>query len=405
MQKLSRIIAFFLCFSVLIIQAQSRKELENKRKKTEQQIALTQKILKETKSKKTQSIKELTAIARLIEKREELISDLNQEIIYVGGDIESKKIEIDSVNSQLEKEKKNYAKAIVQTYKSKKVYNNSLYLFAAKSFNQLFQRLRFNRYLSNAQEKFLTKINEEKMSLEIKLKELFALKGSKETLAQNKQVEVKKLEGDKQEKNKVVVALTGKEAELKASLEKQKKAKENLNAQINAIISREIAEAKRKAAEKAKLTAAKTKPNTGTKENPSKEATPKTYEVLPEVKLGFISDRFGSHPHAKLDQVMIQNNGIDIRTPENAVARCVHKGTVTAIITIPGMGKAVLVSHGEYYTVYSKLRDIQVTQGQELVLKQAIGTVAEGEEGASEIHFEIWYNQDKQNPETWLIRK
>jgi septal ring factor EnvC (AmiA/AmiB activator) len=69
------------------------------------------------------------------------------------------------------------------------------------------------------------------------------------------------------------------------------------------------------------------------------------------------------------------------------------------------MGKAVLVSHGEYYTVYSKLRDIQVTQGQELALKQAIGTVAEGEEGASEIHFEIWYNQDKQNPETWLIRK
>ena len=132
MQKLSKIIAFLLCFSVLIIQAQSRKELENKRKKTEQQIALTQKILKETKNKKTQSIKELTAIARLIEKREELISDLNQEIIYVGGDIESKKIEIDSVNSQLEKEKKNYAKAIVQTYKSKKVYNNSLYLFAAK---------------------------------------------------------------------------------------------------------------------------------------------------------------------------------------------------------------------------------------------------------------------------------
>ncbi len=423
MQKLSRIIAFLLCFSVLLIQAQSRKELENKRKKTEQQIALTQKILKETKSKKTQSIKELTAIARLIEKREELINDLNQEITYVSGDIETKKLEIDSVNSQLEKEKKNYAKAIVQTYKSKKVYNNSLYLFAAKSFNQLFQRLRFNKYLSNAQEKFLTKIHEEKISLEIKLKELFALKGSKETLAQNKQVEVKKLEGDKQEKNKVVVALTGKEAELKASLEKQKKAKENLNAQINAIIAREIAEAKRKAAEKAKQTAAKAKPNTGNKENPPKEATPKTYEVLPEVKLvsdhfasnrgklpwpvekGFISDRFGSHPHAKLDQVMIQNNGIDIRTPENAIARCVHKGTVTAIITIPGMGKAVLVSHGEYYTVYSKLRDIQVSQGQELALKQAIGTVAEGEEGASEIHFEIWYNQDKQNPETWLIRK
>jgi murein hydrolase activator len=422
MKKLNNISLFLLLlFGINGVFAQSRKELEKQRKKTEEQIALTQKILKETKAKKSQSLKEITTIVRLIEKREELIQNINQEIGFVNNDIETKKSEIDSVNSQLEVQKKNYARAIKQNHKTKKVYNNTLYLFAAKSFNQFFQRVKFNQYLSKAQEKFLYKINHEKEILELKLKELFVLKGSKELLAGVKTQEVKKLEGDKTEKNKVVVALSGKEEELKANLEKQKKAKENLNAKINAIIAKEIADAKRKAdAERAKKLAAK--PPTENKPNKN-EPVKKEFDVLPEVKLmsdnfiankgklpwpvekGFISDRFGTHAHAKLDQVMIQNNGIDIQTVGGSMARCVHKGTVTAIISIPGMGKAVLVNHGEYYTVYAKLKDIQVIQGQEINLKQVIGTIAEGDEGTTEIHFEIWYNQDKQNPEHWLVKK
>ncbi len=402
--------------------AQSRKELEKQRKKTEQQIALTKKILKETKSKKQQSLKEIVTISRLIETREELIQTINTEIVYVNYDVERKKTEIDSLNSQLDNEKKNYARAIVQSYKSRKVYNNALYLFAAKSFNQLFQRIRFNKYLSDAQEKFLVKVEEKKNQLQQKLAELLGLKESKEKLAQNKQKEVKELETDKKEKNRVVIALTGKEAELKASLEKQKKAKENLNAQINAIIAKEIAAAKKKAAEAA---AKKSKKSPGPeKKTPGeKEKAAKIPTVTPEVKIlsdnfvankgkfpwpvekGFISEHFGTHTHAKLDQVTIQNNGVDIQSNAGATARCIHKGTVTAVISIPGMGKAVLVNHGEYYTVYSKLKDVVVSQGQTIQPKQVLGTIAEDEDGATELHFEIWYNQEKQNPEIWLAKK
>ena len=122
------------------------------------------------------------------------------------------------------------------------------------------------------------------------------------------------------------------------------------------------------------------------------------------VEKGFISERFGSHAHEKLDQVTVQNNGIDIQASSGSNARCIHKGTVTAIINIPGMGKAVIVNHGEYYTVYSKLKDVSVGQGQTVALKQIIGSIAEDEDGATEIHFEIWLNQDKQNPELWLAR-
>ncbi len=416
-----KIISLFL-FLILFLAAngQTRKELEQKKKETEAQIKLTQKILKETNSKKNKGLKEVTSLGILIEQREVLIETINKEILFVASDITSKLSEVDSVNAEIENQKLKYKKALVQNFKYKKIYNNSLYLFAAKSFNQFFQRIRFNKYLSKAQEQFLNKIKQEKLALEEKLKGLTILKSSKENLASGKKQEVVKLESDKQEKNKFVLALSGKEKELKIDLDKQKKAKQNLNAQINAIISKEIAEAKRRgAAEKAKnKTNIEKKTNIKTDNDGGKET-----DMLPEMKLlsdkfeinkgklpwpvesGFISDRFGAHAHAKLDQVMIQNNGIDIRTTGGASARSIHKGTVSAIISIPGMGKAVLLNHGAYYTVYCKLKDIKVKQGEEVDAKQILGAIAEDEDGYTEMHFEIWYGQDKQNPEIWLLRK
>jgi septal ring factor EnvC (AmiA/AmiB activator) len=396
---------------------QTRKELEKQRRKTEEEIAVTKKILKETKAKKQESIRAITTIARLIEKREELIQTINQEIVYVNNDVDKKKNDIESLNIQINEEKKNYANALVQAYKNKKVYNHSLYFFAAQSFNQLVQRMKFNSYLNAAQEKFLFRIHQKREQLELALDELLGLKTAKEALAKNKQNEVKELEQDKSAKNKVVVALTGKEAELKRNLEKQKKAKENLNAQINAIIAREIAAERKKAQEQQK-----TQTNTNnTKSDPKKTST-QTPSVTPEVKSlsdnfaankgklpwpvekGFISERFGTHAHEKLDQITVQNNGIDIQASAGAKARCIHKGTVTAVISIPGMGKAVIINHGEYYTVYSKLKDVTVGQGQSVAFKQTIGSIGEDDDGATEIHLEIWYNQDKQNPEAWLAK-
>jgi septal ring factor EnvC (AmiA/AmiB activator) len=413
--KFIGLLVFLLCANWSY--GQTRKELEKQRRKTEEEIAVTKKILKETKAKKQESIRAITTIARLIEKREELIQTINQEIVYVNNDVDKKKNDIESLNIQINEEKKNYANALVQAYKNKKVYNHSLYFFAAQSFNQLVQRMKFNSYLNAAQEKFLFRIHQKREQLELALDELLGLKTAKEALAKNKQNEVKELEQDKSAKNKVVVALTGKEAELKRNLEKQKKAKENLNAQINAIIAREIAAERKKAQEQQK-----TQTNTNNPKSDPKKTSTQTPSVTPEVKSlsdnfaankgklpwpvekGFISERFGTHAHEKLDQITVQNNGIDIQASAGAKARCIHKGTVTAVISIPGMGKAVIINHGEYYTVYSKLKDVTVGQGQSVAFKQTIGSIGEDDDGATEIHLEIWYNQDKQNPEAWLAK-
>jgi murein DD-endopeptidase MepM/ murein hydrolase activator NlpD len=72
------------------------------------------------------------------------------------------------------------------------------------------------------------------------------------------------------------------------------------------------------------------------------------------------------------------------------------------------MGKAVIINHGAYRTVYSNLNDVFVEQGQQVETKQLIGTVlTNNQTGKTEAHFEILYINSKgafvkQNPALWI---
>jgi murein DD-endopeptidase MepM/ murein hydrolase activator NlpD len=83
---------------------------------------------------------------------------------------------------------------------------------------------------------------------------------------------------------------------------------------------------------------------------------------------------------------------------------CVFDGIVTRVVVIPGYNRAVIVRHGKYLTVYANLKVVDVKNGQKVKTGQIIGTVFSGEgENSNVVHFEIWNEKSKQNPEKWLI--
>ena len=86
----------------------------------------------------------------------------------------------------------------------------------------------------------------------------------------------------------------------------------------------------------------------------------------------------------------------------NADSRTVFDGEVTGVINIPGAGKAIIIRHGEYLSVYSNLASTTVSKGEKVKAKQSIGAVAEGESGGGELHFEIWKGSTTQNPQSWI---
>ena len=65
----------------------------------------------------------------------------------------------------------------------------------------------------------------------------------------------------------------------------------------------------------------------------------------------------------------------------------------------------MLINHGEYFSVYSGLKEVIVKTGEKLLAKEKIGVVlTHEEEGKTELHFEIWKGYNKQEPSKWIYK-
>ena len=124
------------------------------------------------------------------------------------------------------------------------------------------------------------------------------------------------------------------------------------------------------------------------------------------VERGVITGRFGIHAHAVLKTVQVKNNGIDISTSPGTRARAVFGGEVSRVFGISGGNMAVIIRHGNYLTVYSNLKDVLVKAGDNLKIKQNLGTVFtdENDEGKTILKFQIWKESQKLDPELWLSK-
>jgi septal ring factor EnvC (AmiA/AmiB activator) len=123
------------------------------------------------------------------------------------------------------------------------------------------------------------------------------------------------------------------------------------------------------------------------------------------VENGTITDRFGVHAHPVLKNLKVRNNGVGISTNEGASARAVFDGTVLSINIIPGSGKAVMISHGNYISVYGNLKEVYVAKGDVIKRKQILGVI-NTDKGKTELQFEIWNGNDlvALNPSLWLYK-
>jgi Na+/H+ antiporter NhaC len=117
---------------------------------------------------------------------------------------------------------------------------------------------------------------------------------------------------------------------------------------------------------------------------------------------GAIVERFGKHRHPVYQNVELpQNNGVTLAVKRGTQARAVFNGTVSQIVVLPGYNQCVLVNHGAYYTLYSKLATVAVKPGEKVKTGQIVGTV-DTIGGEDLFHFELWNGTTPQNPENWL---
>ncbi|MDA0686672.1 MAG: peptidoglycan DD-metalloendopeptidase family protein [Bacteroidetes bacterium] len=401
------IAAFWLVNS---LHAQSRSSLEKKRKKAESDIAANRKILKTTQKEKKATLYRLNALNQIIVQSEQLLRNLQEEVQVLDLETQNKQKELDRLQFAYEKERVKLKRTIIQAYKTRKGGQEVAFLLSAKNIRQVMRRMKFLRKLSDFRRHQIASINAQAEKVQTTLAELNQLRKERYGLLGNQRLEMNRLENDKKSKQQMVTALTGKEAELKKRIEKNRAKVAQLNKEISKAIAREIERERQRQAAK----------NSAPKSSGTAKSSPSSSTLTPEaralsadfvnnkgglpwpVERGFISQSFGTHQHPDLPGITTINNGVDITTQSGGEARCVFKGKVSAILTIPGQGQAVLVNHGEYFTVYTRLSKVYVAKGQELSSGTKLGQVMTDEEGRTILNFQVWLGQAKQNPASWI---
>lgn len=375
-------------------QQKTKAQLQKEKQQNLQKIKEVEKILSETTTKKKNSVGELTALNQRIREQEKLIHSIKSEIDLLEGDIDENNEFIRALEDDLNKLKEEYAAMLFAAQKANNSATRLAFLFSAESFGQFTMRLRYMRQYSEKRKVQAAAITAVQVELSGQVKQIEVKKSEKNSLLKEELSENTNLTGLKKKQNVLVKSLEKQEKSLKRDLEETKKALVVLDKKINEIIKEEIERATREAKTKSSATTtASAALSSSFEENKNK---------FPWPVQGFVSLGFGRQKHPLLKGIYIDNNGVNIQTSENEKVKSIFEGEVRAVAFIPPLGNSVIITHGEYFTVYSGLKEVFVKRGQKVTRSQEIGQVLSNSEGISELRFQIRKNTTALDPQLWL---
>lgn len=412
-----RILLFFIVFALPAIAQRTDKEIrqrENELQKLRNDIQLYEKKLSESEKKEKVTLDRLDDLEHHSILVLQLIKKLREEEFGMTVEIDTAKSAITNLEGQLQFLKSHYANYVRSIYKNGRVYDVEL-LFSSKSINQLSIRIQYLKKFSEQRAKELQDISENKAVLEQKNEQLqIKLQNERQLLSEKtleegnlkrtfsqRQIALKKIRKDKKTYQKELIRKT--EASKKIEnliaelIEKEQIRKEREDAEKR---ERLVAEARER--ELNKTTAPPAPQPIDTKE--ALEFERRRGKLRWPVMNGTVQTPFGNQIHPIL-KTITQNTGIDIATPSGSDVYAVADGEVAVLSFIPGFGNVLILNHSNgFRTVYAHLSDVTVSESQHVTEGTIIAKSGDTVAGAI-LHFEIWKEREKQNPEWWLANR
>jgi len=383
-------IFLLLCIN---LSAQTKKELEEKIKATLDEINYVDDMLKSTARKKEESMNEVKIIGNKVNLRETVIRGMRAEINLLNDRIDLNNIAIDMMEGDLVVLKSDYARAVINSYKSQKENPELVYILSAKDFNQGYKRLKYLQQITKFRRREAEIIIELKEQIEITKNRLQNDLSRLSDLKTKEEQQKYLLLSEQNRKQEMVQSLNKKERQLQKELEEKKR----IAGKIEKEIARIIEEEKRKAVKSDKTPEQKII-GENFAENKGRLPWP--------VEKGIITSQFGLQKHPILKYVTENNPGIEITSLGKTSVRSVFKGEVARVFSIPGANMTIIIRHGKYLTVYNNIVDLKVKTGDKVDIKQEIGNVyCETENGNKSIlKFMITEEKEYLDPEAWISK-
>lgn len=230
----------------LVASAQNREDLQKQKQSIEKELAELNQLYRETQKNTKTSVKQLAIIKRKINARESLINSINREVKQLDETIYLNELDIYRLRKELDTLKVKYAKSIVFAYKNRSSYAYLNFLFSAGSFNDAMKRV---TYLKSYRQNRETQANTIVKSEQLLKEKIGVLSNNKKERLSTLEVQNKQLvdlEEDRKEQDQVVTQLKGKEKELNKQIRDKENQRQKVAVAINAVIRREIEEAKKR---------------------------------------------------------------------------------------------------------------------------------------------------------------
>lgn len=419
------LIVAVLCCAGSVTEAYAQKsqkvrQLEKKRKSLNDEINKISILIKETDKSKSVNLKKLNLLNQQIKARKEIIETLTAEIEVASKEAGRMQLELDTLLTRFKDKQSSYVKSLQAMQSRDNAEEQLLFILSAKDFAHGLRRVRYLQDYARWQKQEAIRLKDIHARVRSKQEEIKQQAQEKTLLLNQRELERESLQKSTDESRKEISKLNKQQRELKAQLDRKRKQAEALNKEIERQIAKEIAAAAERAKKNKVASASKKKA-----QRPQRTRETVQYQMnSDEIKLSgdfqnnkgrlpvpitgrySIVGAFGEHAHESLSFVRVNNNGIDIQGQAGAEARAVFGGVVTRIFVVEGYNNSIIIRHGNYLTVYSNITTVYVKSGDRVTAGQLLGKVFADSElgGATLLHFQIWKEKTKLNPQQWIRR-
>ena len=419
------VVIFCLSISVTVFAQTSEIErLQDRRKRLQADIENTNRLYLDVKKQTTTIIQRINLINKQIQNRKEIIEVQRKEIKALDNEMARLQKEIVELNKELEIRKEKYANAIKSVMHKRQSENKIFFILSGKSFGEALRRMQYLKQYSGMQKNQANEIKEKNAQLAEKKAEVQKTREERQKTLINIRNEQDKLIAEERNRKSEMDKTQGRQKELQSELQKKQNQANRLNAEIERLIAEEVARQERErrlAEERRREREEKERGKRGDKEPITKPEEPLIAEAetfnlskdfvankgrlpMPVTGAATIVSSFGVHKHSEWN-VSTNSSGIDIQAERSSDIRSVFDGEVSRIIAFPGYNNCVILRHGDYYTFYANIINVYVKKGQKVKTGQPLGRIySDSDTGIASMHFQLWKQTTKLDPEPWLRR-
>ncbi len=376
--------------------AQSVDEHQKRVKELEEEIEYLNGQIESTQKKHKNTLDELVFLQKKVAGRKAILDELDKQLRLQNNQIAVKNREIKGLEERLDLLESSYRHLLLTAYKHRDSRIWFMYILSSENIEQGFRRWKYLKNYSKEINKQGEEIIETKERVSREKSELVKLRNQTQAMQKSRNQEYQNLLKEESKTKAYAKRLSNNQQKYRKQLAQKRKETQRLNREIERLLAEAMKEQKKTAASKQEQEQ-NIKLSSEFQNNKG---------ILPwPVKNGVVVEKFGQHNHPLFKGVKLPfNNGINISTSAGSKVYSVFNGVVKQIIAIPGYNQCVLVQHGNYFTFYCKLSTVSVKIGANISTGEEIGILSSSQ-NTSTLHFELWHNTTKQNPELWLRKR